>query len=100
MKRGERVRDVVPGESLRRTRAAGLPDPDWYAGRIEEPQPRMDPREIIVGGEEGMKERARCATEARREEIRRKIRGFFRRPMAETDLIEGEEAVVDTSRES
>lgn len=71
-----RVREMIPPEVRQRTRAAGLPEADWYAGRPYEQVGGKEP--LAIGGKEGVRRRSeegmrRCRDESR-ERVRQRVR--------------------------
>lgn len=64
----KRVREMIPPEVRQRTRAAGLPEADWYAGRPYERVGRKEP--LAIGGKEAARRRSREGMQQRREEAR------------------------------
>lgn len=76
----KRVREMIPPEVRQRTRSAGLPEADWYAGR---PYERVgEKQDVTIGGEAGWKERSEAAMAQRRREARERGKQRVRRMVA------------------
>jgi hypothetical protein len=80
LRQKKRVRELIPPEVKQRTRAAGLPEADWYAGRPYEQVDRKEP--LAIGGKEAVRRRAEEGMRRRREESRGRARQRIRRMVA------------------
>lgn len=76
----KRVREMIPPEVRQRTRAAGLPEADWYAGRPYEQDSRKEP--LAFGGKEAVRRRSEAGMKQRREEARKRRKQRIRRMVA------------------